>query len=922
MKKMQTWTAIFAALALGALVFAGCSNPVSNGPPQTGKDTPDIPAGFGTVRVSLSQGAARTVMPEPVLSDLYLQYWFTKDSGEPEEQSPEGGVFTLKPGTYTLWVEVFVDPAKTELAADGSSASFMVTAGAETATVNVTLRPIASEGTGSLAFSLTYPAGGAVEYLTLTRIAGAETIDLTAGVTPSGGDPDVFSGEKTGIASGYYRLDVRIRDGAGAYAGKSETAHIYQNLSTQAVYVFTAEDFSLHTVTYSAGAGGGTAPASVGVNGGSSITLPGSGDMIAPADKFFIGWSDGAALYWAEDSYTVNDNVTLTAQWELTTIGEVEAYLDHTAGGGAADPVPLPVNLALGDGGWDALLTALNTAGKYAALNLTDSAITGMSSTAGEFDPGEANTGEQYIVSLVLPDTATGIKAGNYWVSGAFKNFTALTNVSGIGVMAVGDCAFGECTSLAEVSLPAATYIGSDAFERTSLAEVSLPAAAFIGDAAFANCTSLAEVSLPVATSIGNSAFFSCTSLAEVNLPAAESIGSDAFLGCKSLVELSLPVATSIGVEAFFECTSLTEVSLPAATSIGTGTFLGCTSLVELSLPATLTTIGANPFAGCVNLTNIIVDLDNTAFKTQGGMLLNKAGTTLIAYPSATGRVTLDSVTAIGAEAFRGCMSLAEVSLPAATAIGKLAFAYCMSLAEVSLPAAIAIGDYAFFSCTSLAEVSLPAATAIGDYAFGYTSLAELSLPAATSIGDGTFRDCTSLTELSLPAAPPTVGSDMFFNINTAKTVTIKILAGSASAYNTTWQTAFKGVGGSASALNTGDAAGTENANITLILQAQYGDVSANVILWANEDGNILGSPTDMRISKTASGYPDSFTVTVADAYTLVQWQVNGVPLGFPGNPLTIAAADYAVGKTYILGVQVTKDGVPYSTDIRFMVEA
>jgi hypothetical protein len=39
-------------------------------------------------------------------------------------------------------------------------------------------------------------------------------------------------------------------------------------------------------------------------------------------------------------------------------------------------------------------------------------------------------------------------------------------------------------------------------------------------------------------------------------------------------------------------------------------------------------------------------------------------------------------------------------------------------------------------------------------------------------------------------------------------------------------------------------------------------------------------------------------------------------------NPLTIAAADYAAGKTYILGVQVTKDGVPYSTDIRFTVEA
>jgi hypothetical protein len=161
------------------------------------------------------------------------------------------------------------------------------------------------------------------------------------------------------------------------------------------------------------------------------------------------------------------------------------------------------------------------------------------------------------------------------------------------------------------------------------------------------------------------------------------------------------------------------------------------------------------------------------------------------------------------------------------------------------------------------------------------------------------------LAEVSLPATPPTVGSTIFAYINTAQTVTVKVFAASVSAYDTTWQDAFKG----------------GNDNITLILQAQYDEVSANVILWANEDGGILDSTTDRRISKTATGYPDFFTVTVAGAYSLVQWQVNGVPLGSLGNPLTIAAADYAAGKTYILGVRVTKDGVPYSTDIRFMVE-
>jgi hypothetical protein len=558
------------------------------------------------------------------------------------------------------------------------------------------------------------------------------------------------------------------------------------------------------------------------------------------------------------------------------------------------------VNLALGSGGWDALLSTLHTAGKYAALDLSDSAITDMSGTAGEFDPGEANTGEQYIVSLVLPDTTTHIKAGS-WAGGAFKNFSALTSVSGIGVTTVGNYAFYQCTSLAGVSLPAAASIGNNAFGYTSLAAVSLPAATSIGDYAFFLCTSLVEVSIPAATSIGASAFERCWSLTGVNIPAVESIGDLAFYN-----------------------TFLAEVSFPKATSIGVLAFAFCTPLAEVSLPATLATMDGNPFAGCVNLTTITVDPGNTAFKVQGGMLLNKAGTTLIAYYNgATGMITLDdSVTAIASSAFQGCTSLTGVNFPAAASIGDLAFGFCDSLAKVSLPAAASISERAFYYCTSLAEVSLPAATSIGELTFGYCmSLAGVSLPAATSIDYAAFRECTSLAEVSLPATPPTVGYYIFSDINTARTVTVKVPAASVSAYNTTWQTAFKGVGGSASALNTGSSAGTENTNITLILQAQYSDISANVILWANEDGGILNSTTDMRISKTASGYPNSFTVAVAGAYTLVEWQVNGVPLGSLGNSLTIAAADYTAGRTYILEAQVIKDGVPYSTDIRFMVE-
>jgi hypothetical protein len=69
------------------------------------------------------------------------------------------------------------------------------------------------------------------------------------------------------------------------------------------------------TVTYNAGGGEGTAPASQSVASGKSITLPGQGSMTAPGEKIFAGWSAGGQTYAAGASYTVTADITFTAQW-------------------------------------------------------------------------------------------------------------------------------------------------------------------------------------------------------------------------------------------------------------------------------------------------------------------------------------------------------------------------------------------------------------------------------------------------------------------------------------------------------------------------------------------------------------------------------------------------------------------------------
>ncbi|MDR0644404.1 MAG: leucine-rich repeat protein, partial [Treponema sp.] len=493
-------------------------------------------------------------------------------------------------------------------------------------------------------------------------------------------------------------------------------------------------------------------------------TVEGGGDgtSISTAGLLSVAANESASTLTVRADSTVDPSKFGTASVMVQDeafrdIASIHAYLS-AASGGATVSLPVQLNLADTSNGWAALLNAIQTADKFVALDLSASTLSG-----AEYDPGTAYTGKGKIVSLVLPDTATSIKAGS-WEDPTFKNFTTLTSVSGSAV-----------------------------------------------------------------ETIGAYAFYRCTSLTELNLPAATDIGESAFSGCAALTTVSLPAATSSGDYAFHSYTALTTVSIPAASSIGNWAFAYCDALTTVSLPATLITISSNPFSGCRNLATITVASGNPNYSAQGGMLLNKAGTTLIAYPSATGAVTLNTVTSIGGDAFAYCTALTTVSLPAATDIGDYAFDGCDALTTVSLPAATSIGGRAFYSCDALAEVSLPAATSIGDYAFRYcTSLTTVSLPAAASIGDRAFYGCTSLITVTLGSAAPTLGYGMFDGIYDAKTVTVTVPSG-ATGYGSlpatysgldstvTWGNGFRGMGWDGAAFSTD----TFNSYITVTIQAE-----------------------------------------------------------------------------------------------------
>jgi hypothetical protein len=441
--------------------------------------------------------------------------------------------------------------------------------------------------------------------------------------------------------------------------------------------------------------------------------------------------------------------VVVTVQ-PLTSAAEIAVYLPIAAkvyAGTEAAPIPVPVGMELSTTNWRDILSAIRVGGLSVALDL--SACTVGIDTAGgglygdyTFDPGPAHTGENMVVSLVLPDAATKIAPGATGAP-AFKRFTTLGSVVGAGVTEVGHDAFSDCTSLTTVSFPTATTIGFDAFSGCAgLTRVSLPTARIIGEAAFFDCDALTTVNLPAATSIGQDTFSDCAALISVSFPAAASISAGAFYGCTALKELDLPVATTIGINAFNGCDALEEVYLPGATSIGNFAFADCDALRSLNLPI-VRTIDSRAFFSCDNLSSL----------------------------------NLPSVRTISDYAFGSCEKLSSLNLPAARTISDYAFSYCPKLVSVDLPAVKTIGGSAFYECPILNSVDLPTATTIGGNVFAYcTALSSVNLPSVTTINGGVFSNTGTVTlTVTLGASPPWIGRNIFPGVGSAKTVTIKV---------------------------------------------------------------------------------------------------------------------------------------------------
>jgi hypothetical protein len=512
--------------------------------------------------------------------------------------------------------------------------------------------------------------------------------DADCGVNAGIGEGAVSAGAWSMAAEGtletvWFKVKLEKDGDTGAYYGKPVSISVIPDTDRMDIVV----PIEGYTVTFNASGdffegGGETVTREAPENG--TVSLPAS-PQNSDSMYRFTGWRLGDGGEFTALT-PIHGDTAVSAIWRIDNDDIVNYLVSAPGGDTAANPVPLTLSVNLANGGWGSILAAVASAGKYVALDVSGSTMSGT-----EFNPRTGNAGADKVVALVLPDAAESIMTRNNSMSDPwymYNDYTSLALISGAGVKTISVFAFEGWPALTLVSLPAAETIGFGAFN---------------------SCTALTSVSLPVAQSIGDQAFRGCTALTSVSLPAAQTIGDYAFAGT-ALTSVSLPMAETIDDAAFYHCTALTTVSLPVAKTIGTasysdpnyGAFRDCTALTSVSLPVA-ESIGFEAFRDCTALTS----------------------------------VSLPVAESIDYYAFDGCTALISVSLPVAKTIGAAAFRYCSALTSVSLPKAETIGNSVFSGCTALTSVSLPATPpGIGSGIFYYTSsgIITITVPGAAAV--------------------------------------------------------------------------------------------------------------------------------------------------------------------------------------------
>ncbi len=223
---------------------------------------------------------------------------------------------------------------------------------------------------------------------------------------------------------------------------------------------------------------------------------------------------------------------------------------------------------------------------------------------------------------------------------------------------------------------------------------------------------------------------------------------------------------------AFYNCTALKTVVLDEGVeTIEESAFEGCTALVEINLNK-VRIIADRAFYGCKRLGDRKEDGSRT-------------------------EILVDSLSALGAESFRGCESLRSISLYNVRRMSPYAFADCTKLTTVDLGVYARLAEFMFYNsgvsgtlqiysdvvpdsvfegCKNLKGVVFHKdVTYLGDYAFyGCKELTSVQFgedgqTVCEEIGNYAFANCEALEAFTLPSCDVIMGNYVFSNSKLSK---------------------------------------------------------------------------------------------------------------------------------------------------------
>jgi len=588
----------------------------------------------------------------------------------------------------------------------------------------------------------------------------------------------------------------------------------------------------------------------------------------------------------------------LQAQWNYTTNGDTITITGYTGPGGPVT-VPRTINGQLVTAlGWWAFAYHTNLSSVVIADSVTDFGwylfygCTGLTNvnlpSTVKFIGPSALEGCTGLARMTIPNSVAWIDER------AFFGCTGLTDVFiPDSVTRIADQAFSGCTGLRSVTIPTSVNsIGNETFSvRTGLTSLSIPnGVTNFGSGVFSGCTGLTNMAIPDSMAeIPARTFAGCTGLTRWTIPnSVTNVDANAFYGCSGLTNVTIGSGviqiSAFAVEvrdfegSFAGCTGLRSFTVdplnPAYSSrdgvlfnksqdtliswpegkqgsyvvpdgvVGFAdyAFVDCAGLTSVTIGAGVTNISAGGFRtpatfyGCVNLTNLTVDPLNPSYSSRDGVLFDKGGALLIAYPQAKpgGYVVPDDVTGtstgsvfedcagltsvvIGRRmtnvpSFSGCTGLTNIAVDPLNPVyssrdgvlfdkdqdvllcyseGRVgeyvipsgvtdiagAFAGCAGLTSVTMPQSVtSIGRGTFAGCTGLTNVSIPDSVAyIDDSAFeDCTWLTSVTIgKGVTSIGDFAFQGCTGLTNLVIPNGVTSIWSYAFQGCSSLASLTI-----------------------------------------------------------------------------------------------------------------------------------------------------